>query len=939
MEGSLSEAGLVPVTPKPGETSGALKTGESMADVGLVPAGSEPSKPDEPSGGLRDIGLSQAEPSGDEALGAIGRGMTRGVVEAGPMIGGLYMGAGIGAFGGPASPVTVPLGAFIGMFAGYFFGKEATNQLQNVKLPFSGTPVTLPFETEPAKLRKFSLLGEAVGSGMPFAAGPVVMAQRGFQYGTSKIGNFLNGILDFAKTKPKTFLAIEGTGLVTSGIGEAIAEQEYPGRIGPRILGGVAGGFLNPGRLAIGTVSMAAETTQKLISAFSPGARESRAGARLVEIFNQSGENIDDLMTALAKEDIPGIVRTPAQRIDSVGLRELETRLKQEGGRFGTEAEEMAEKSLLALENMMTLLMRTGDPDAFMQVGRLKQVYFKTLLENRVAVAQREATEAAAKITGDSAEDLSKISVKAHEAASSALEESRKVERELWDIVDQTGNSNAENIVSAYTNASTRKLPEDVLDPVAEAFIKRMEKWQNAVEEGGDALEGLTPPTVKEIMSFRTKALELSRKAADAHENNFAKIYGDLAESALDDIDDAIGGAPGYLEARTFSRELNDTFTRSFMGNARQTRQYGQAPIPPEVLLRRATAGGKEASALKLKELEEAVRFLPNKDMGGAEALEAVSGMLDAQERFIRLMAAEAIDPDTSRISPARLKTFMKQNAELLNNPNMAGAKAEIEAALASENGLQSLIKGQAGQSKIIAGKAAFAKMTGYDNAADAVKAAINSPTPITTLNQMGRLVSGKGAAATEGFRSAVWDYAIRGAKNPADGSLNFTKLKTDFFGELRPGQESLVKILERHGAMSPDESKNLTKLFDEVDIILKAQKGETGLDELLDSPDALLNLTYRVIGSKIGSAMAGGQTGPQLIASARGSSMVQQVMEKVPGLKTTDLLMQAAKDPRFMKMLISVAKTQAQDIALARSLHAYLFSTGFIAASEGEQQ
>lgn len=898
---------------------------------------------EEGAGGFIEQEFPGVSPDMSGAVGAVGRGTTRGLVRGGLPLLGFTTGAKIGAVV-PPQQVTVPLFAFGGMLAAYFAGEEGINQLSKLKYPFTGQPVTLPFHEEPQQLRPFAVGGEVIGGGGPYSLGTIHLAQKGFRWGSGKVGNFFNGILDFAAEHPKKLLTMELGALMGSGAGEGTAEQHYPGEFLPRLAGGVAGAFVNPLRLPVTAFKLSSDLARKLYGTISPAARETRAGLRLQEIFKEYGEDTDLMIRVLAEEDLPGVVRTPAQRIGSKALIDIESSLKRESAKWGAEAEDMAFKSLRAMENLMTLLMRTGDPKAFMEVSKMRRGYFEMLIQGKVDQATREAVDAARKISGDLPTDMSSLSGKAHGALSTALKKSRDAEKEIWNRVDHSGKAPPDNLLAAYAVAQTRKMQEKPLDPVIEAFMTRMKKYAEAVDEGlpKSELEELMP-TSQELVNTRTELLELAREAAEGHRGNFAGIYGDMAEAVLGDLDTALMNRPGYDEARSFSKALNDVFTRSFAGTATASRQFGQPSVPPEVLLRRALAGGNEASTLKFRELEEAAQFLPGKVKEGVdvdpalvgEATEALDAMLDVQQRYLRLLASEAIDETTGQINANKLRTTMNKSPELLER--FPEVRADLDNALKSQEGLNQLQRSMKGFTKTLDQKTAFAKLAGYDNAADAIQAAVSSPSPITTLNQMGRMAAHGGANAKEGFKAAVWDYVARRAEI-SDGPVNIPKLRQDLFGELRPGAESLIDIMKKNGAISTEEVSRLSQIMDEGEKVLRTLVGSEGLEELLDMPGAFADLMLRVSGARFGRMFAGPDTGPQLIASQFGSGYFRRIFEMVPGEKVVDLMMQAAKDGRFMKMLLQKVGSEDEAITLARGIHSYLYATGFVSSEEPQQ-
>jgi hypothetical protein len=106
-----------------------------------------------------------------------------------------------------------------------------------------------------------------------------------------------------------------------------------------------------------------------------------------------------------------------------------------------------------------------------------------------------------------------------------------------------------------------------------------------------------------------------------------ARMYGRMAEAALDDIGLKAGNAEEGIqltanqkslqEAHTFSRALNDTFTRAFAGDVLARKKSGAKRLPPELLANSILTGGGDATAFKMAQLEDAATFMAKKCWAG----------------------------------------------------------------------------------------------------------------------------------------------------------------------------------------------------------------------------------------------------------------------------------------------------------------------------------
>lgn len=887
----------------------------------------------------------EADATVGEKLRAFGSQTAGSFAEMGGAVGGMIVGAEVGALGGPAAPVTVPLGAAIGAGAGFLAGREFREKALRI-------PRTEEFRPG---ARPFGVAGEVAGGSFPFVGVPAAAARAGARLPPSLIGNFLNRIVDFAAKSPRNFLASEMAMMGGSAAAGGTSEAFLPGQTGPRVTAEIAGGFFNPGRLIVGSSKIAMDATRRVLSTLSPAARETRAAKILQEIVQEAGEDPVALAQLLRDSGIPGVTQTSAQKTGSPALAALEAKLSRDSAKFGTEVQKTAEESLSALENMIVALRGTGDPAALTAAAELQAVRFRTLLAGRLQTAERDAAQAAAKITQDTPQARAELSKVANETLGQALKDVREVESELWSAVPRGIPMRADGVVGRFAEIRAELLPEESLPDVVEGFVARMlGKDFEAISKEGRITqkflrEGLPrdATTSGELIRFRSRALALARDAAAQGKHNDARILGQMAEAALDDLDSMFQGAQAgvlrtfgadadaYNAARAFSRELNDTFTRTFAGRAQAVDVRGAARIPPEIMLRRALGTGKEAGALRFRELEEATRFLVSRDLGGPEAAETFETMIDAQERLFRLTAAEAISPTTGRVSAQKLAKTIRDNPQLMER--FPEVKADLEEALKAEGRLLDVARAMSGVSRVAEQKAAFARLAKFENASDAVRAAVSTgnKTPLKDIEGMVKIANRGGHDAREGLKAAIWEHAARQAEGTS-GDFSFDKLRATLFTPIRPDQPSLIQIMEREGLMSAADVKQADRLIKEAEKISNVLSSGSDLEQLVGSPDALLDLVIRVAGARFGAGVAQAQgRAESLVAAGAGVRFARQVFDKVPQTRVRDVLIEAARDPRFAAMLLERPAAPREGLQLARRVHAYLWQAGLTAAED----
>jgi len=142
------------------------------------------------------------------------------------------------------------------------------------------------------------------------------------------------------------------------------------------------------------------------------------------------------------------------------------------------------------------------------------------------------------------------------------------------------------------------------------------------------------------------------------------------------------------------------------------------------------------------------------------------------------------------------------------------------------------------------------------------------------------------------------------------------------------------MDIMVKNGLYTQQEANNFKKLLKPMiqvkDALARAVPEE--LDALTINADPITDLALRVAGSELGSFLA--PSNP-LIAQAAGSRFMRNLFEKMPAATARQLLMDAAKDPKLMSLLLKKEYTPAGKVNLRKSLNGYLYSAGYTALSD----
>jgi hypothetical protein len=825
-------------------------------------------------------------------------------------------------------------GAALGIAA----GKVTEDALRNfIDIP---TPEEMPEE-----LRSAGFAGQVLGAGATFVGAPVAAARVGFQFaalGAGKVGRFatnmLNGIIESAGKSPTKFMAIEVSALASAATAEAVAEEIAPGATGARIGAGVVAGFLAPTTLAVKGGSFVRQAFRRFRETYSETARTNRAAGAILAILEEAGEDIPALIRLLKETDIVASgERTAAQLTGSPALMRLERELVNRSEDFGAEVAQAAENSFEAMRLGMEALIKVGHPEALQQAAIIRQEYFRTIIQGTVDGALSDAVEAASRISGDIPTARAELSAQVQAIVGNALKSAREEESRLWTMVDGEIIADADSLIAEGGRIATEDLlPEESLPSVAREFLLRI--------GDPDAAAGVS--SVKELVLFRSRMLGLAREADKNFKANDARIYGNLAEAALKDLNRAVDGTE-YKSARDFSFQLNEIFTRTFAGpeavagiGRTSTRR-----LPPELLFKRALGSGGEVAALRIRELHRAVQFGGTDPQAVAAAAAAAEEMLGIQQRVFAIAAADVIDTATGMVNPRKVATFRKNNADLLV------MFPEIDAILADASQARFFFEKATTSAQraddAVKSRAAFSRVAGSENPGVTVNRILNGENPIKEFGQLARLAKAadakatrvSGAAhneATHGLQTIVLENAWAKSGMGTE-TFSWTALHRHLFKTTQPGRPSPMAMMQQAGVITKKAADNYARIIAEAVRIERSLGQKFGLDGLAsDTESFLFDFIVRVAGASMGRLSPIRQpTGAGIVVAGAGSRFLRKVLEQIPSARTQGVIMAAAKNPAMMLALLTRSSTKAEKIRLGRVMHAYLWQAGLVQAPE----
>ena len=735
----------------------------------------------------------------------------------------------------------------------------------------------------------------------------------------------------------------------------------------------------------------------------------------LLDALEKSGEDPVALAKAL-RQQLPGTVPTPTsgQKTGSRALTELETALAEHHAQFGGETKEQAITAMGAYQALIDRLQKIGNPESLKIAAQLRQQNFDNMLNTRLAAADANAAQKIATITKDTPQARAAIGDIVKTETELALKQARDYEKELWTaaigdmttptafnrqqkvpmegieaqrIFDRTGKwpqitlsqqmlkapvIKPQATVDAFLNRAAgvgEALYDDAIPAPVRKIMESLRVDKGAVQQfrAGKATQefldtqqvpyGFKPIPgevgIDELVNYRSTILKMAREAAGRGEVNNADFYGSLAEGMLKDLNSLDN--PIFAQARQYSQALNDVFTRTFAKTASitgDTTRAGAERLAPELLVTRAFGTNADVTALRMEQIEDAVKFGRTqydqavsqfgknsqqaknlKPMADLSDTQVVS-IQDAHNRVLNLLAGKAIkssqDPATNRIiqtlDTGQLLKFAQENAAMLQK---LGLMDDLQDAARASNLLLQVKNQNSAINKTVRNQTAFAQVLADENPSHVIRDALASKFPVKNITNIAKLAKAGGSGSTDGMKSALYDYAYTRAGGNSK-KFNIQAYEDALFNPIAQNQPSLINIMRTAGLMTLTEVKDLRRLINPMVKIETAVKNRIPLDDVIQGADAVTELALRVVGSEIGKTGASAFGGSNsLIAAAAGSKAVRQIFDQLPNATVRQILENAVKDPEAMAILLTKASTQKQQTAQANRLLTYLGTIG----------
>lgn len=504
---------------------------------------------------------------------------------------------------------------------------------------------------------------------------------------------------------------------------------------------------------------------------------------------------------------------------------------------------------------------------------------------------------------------------------------------------------------------SVRAALKDVPADQRDAFIKteqdKLLRTSPETEEGKffanlEGLRGadldaadLPPLTTTEATEMRQLALNLSRQLTATGDYNAARVASNFADGLLDDLNYSIpeGESAAYDIARSYSKALNDTFTRAFAGRALEKSKTGAERIAPELLAQRLMTGGSDPTYLRIKEINDIGRFAIDNGFEGAENVAAT--IRGTQEMIIRNARAAAFDSQTGEINQKSLRNWMESNTELLD------AFPALRADLNNAQRANTVLKGRQAQNK-----SAEAAMKGQVTFRDLLPANTESPTfvvgralssgqkaPIRSLNNLWDVVENAPEelrdSAASGLKHSVLEWAM--TKGGATSrSFSPRSMYDNLFSKI-PNANSNTSVMDwmlSKGAIDEKQAGQLKKYLTEM-VRLEVMDSQGTLGEVAESAGPMLDFYLRITGSALGTRMQallpGGGGSGSLVAASAGSKAMRNIFDKVPESMKMDVMSEMMENPELLAAMMRKPRNDKEKIRVAGVVGTILDKLGFV--------
>ena len=869
----------------------------------------------------------RVENPGLESFGA-------GAVEGLGAASGMWAGARLGSMTGS------PWGVAAGMVGGAVLGSEAgqgARELMGLRTPQQMAP-------DQRSLAEFTY---SLGGGAAAAATPFGAAAVGLRLLEAGPGKWLANVMRQVQRNPKTFAAIEGAGVLSAAAGAGVAEVLDPGDPLTRTLGEIGGAMVDPVGRAVSAWNVGNKLFNAAMRKWGRNATEMQLSKQILDGIAASGGDPAQVIKVLEAGNPYGL--TAAQLTADETLMGMERALSKKSDVFHQNLKERGFLARQAMTAQINMLKMDGKPEHLETIAQLRKAQFDSLMEERVTIATAEAKRIVEQGVrkGLSDEALGELSARARAALDTELDRAEDYVSDLYAKVnlkmpvrlDRTLQVIDDILSRSADELKGQKIPDYLTRTVAAA--RKAGKGKATYDPETfvitDAVDGPAMSDSRNLIDIRRQLLSDARAAEiDPAKAMQAGLNKRLQAAIMDDLDVAFkeGMDESYDNARAANRAMADVFERSFAGKAMALGKRGDV-IDPREMLKRAFATGSEAANIKLKDLEEATRFMVTRGMADEGATDI---MLKAQEDALRLISTASMKD--GRINPDTMVEYIRKNGALFNRPPFTSVRDDLLEAVKSENGLRRLEDFVKRRENDIGKKSAFARIAGTDPVDYASKILVSTGDQESMFIKMFNMAK-KGGTNRQGVQTITPEQGVSSARasvlnaaynrSVSGGQFDIDKFRELLFTPTVAGQKSPITIMREQGVMDPEHVKNLSSLFNTLNTLKIAERQGVGVDAKRNLGELGILLGAKILASKAASWMqrATGQSGASIIIAGNVAKATEQVVSKIPASKVDEVAIRLMNDPQALANVLKKTTTAQDKMIQLSRFHSWIIQTG----------
>ena len=686
------------------------------------------------------------------------------------------------------------------------------------------------------------------------------------------------------------------------------------------------------------------------------------------EYLNFIADNLssDELTKDLIDESGNPINLTSGQRSGSASLLAMEKSLDRLGAGLTAERKIASTKAIKSLRNTILALAQTDDKRATQLAGELAEKVFSTSMQNQLEIATKRVVDAAEKVYGANAETSLNLSERLYDVIETELGLARREENRLWGavpevnittFVDAEGNpTNIPRFIEAFESIARTPEAAEHFTKAMPAFKKFVERKKQELglagsEEGQEQLSlfeiageeaAEAGVTTKELAEMRSILLDVGKSLSAAEQKKAARVAFNMADALLADLNNApdVDGSwrTAYDMARSYSRALNDTYTRAFGGEALAKDKLGADKTSPELLAKRLLTGGNDPTYVRIEQINEIGRFGQKYGIEGAD--DTVGTLASLTESILRNARKAAFDPTTGEINPTALNKWLETNKDLMNQ--FPALKRDLERASTANILLDTTKQAHKKRLAEIKSQISFMNLlpSTTESPTTAVASALSSKRPLQGLNELERIVSNKELPenvrneARNGLKASVLEWAFTKAGGSHSGNLRPSVIFDAFFRPVKgaASEVTLSEWLRSKNLISEGEVTSLKTMLNEM---VRYEVAETLGDEaesIVGAPNQLLDLYLSITGSAFGTRLQklfGGGGPGSIIAAGRGAKAFKEAFLNIPQGLQVDVLKEMMENPKLLASFLRKPKSEREALRIREQITQMLFNLG----------